>query len=78
VLTLYAPAVLTTVVFSYDHAVNGALRRRLLNQGQAVVGRADLSGRTWLKLTLLNPWASHADIDDLLDIVVAAGEEESS
>jgi L-2,4-diaminobutyrate decarboxylase len=75
-LTLYAPAVLTTVVFSYDTAVNGALRRRLLDQGLAVIGRADLGGQTWLKLTLLNPWATTADVDDLLDIVVAAGEEE--
>ncbi|WP_460518508.1 pyridoxal phosphate-dependent decarboxylase family protein [Flindersiella endophytica] len=76
-LELHSKPVLTTVLFSHSFTVNAALRRRLLNQGRAVLGRADLDGRTWLKLTLLNPWASHADIDDLLDIVVAAGEEES-
>lgn len=74
-LRLHARPVLTTVLFSYDFAVNAALRRQLLTDGRAVIGRADLDGRTWLKLTLLNPWASHADIDDLLDIVTAAGEE---
>lgn len=74
-LTLHSTPVLTTALFSYDPTVNAALRRRLLIDGRAVVGRADLGGQTWLKLTLLNPWASHADIDDLLDIVVAAGEE---
>lgn len=77
-LELAAQPVLTTVVFRYtgSDTVNAALRRRLLEQGRVVVGRTELGGRTWLKLTLLNPHARTDDIDAVLDAVVAAGAEE--
>jgi L-2,4-diaminobutyrate decarboxylase len=84
-LALDAPPVLTTVVFRYLAAdadpdrVNAALRRRLLAEGRAVVGRADggpAAGRVRLKLTFLNPETTPADIDRLLGMVVAAGEKE--
>lgn len=81
-LELTAEPVLTTVVFHYTprtgadpDAVNGALRRRLLRQGTALVGRTDLpGGGVRLKLTLLNPQATKTDLDELLAAVVAAGE----
>jgi L-2,4-diaminobutyrate decarboxylase len=74
-LILATPPVLTSVVFRYaaGSAVNARLRRRLLAEGAAVVGRTELDGRVWLKLTLLNPHATTADVDALLDLVVAAG-----
>lgn len=73
-----ADPVLTTVVFRYlapgdADAANASLRRRLLDAGTAVVGRTERHGRTWLKLTLLNPHTSPADIDALIDLVAAAG-----
>jgi L-2,4-diaminobutyrate decarboxylase len=76
-LELAAQPVLTTVVFRFDgpDAVNATLRRQLLEQGRVVVGRTELGGRTWLKLTLLNPHARTDDIDAVLDAVVAAGAE---
>jgi len=87
-LRLVAAPVLTTVVFAYvpkgpapaadADAVNAGLRRRLLAQGRAVVGRTDLDGATYLKLTLLNPSASPADVDAVLDAVVAAGADEEA
>lgn len=89
-LELTAKPVLTTVVFRYrpvtagDQAmtdrINAALRRRLLTEGAAVVGRTELPDRggVRLKLTLLNPYATRADVDALLAAVVAAGEEESA
>ncbi|WP_063774297.1 pyridoxal phosphate-dependent decarboxylase family protein [Streptacidiphilus rugosus] len=59
-------------------AVNAELRRRLLAEGSAVVGRTELPGtghgRVRLKLTLLNPHTTEADLDRLLGLVVAAGE----
>jgi L-2,4-diaminobutyrate decarboxylase len=63
---------------------NAALRRRLLAEGRAVVGRADTgpavggpdAGRVRLKLTFLNPATTPADVDRLLGMVVAAGEKE--
>jgi L-2,4-diaminobutyrate decarboxylase len=86
-LELLSGAQLTTVVFRYragDRAstvsdtVNGALRRRLLRGGTALIGRTTVPGRgVHLKLTLLNPTATPVDIDALVDAVLAAGAQES-
>ncbi|MFC5909054.1 pyridoxal phosphate-dependent decarboxylase family protein [Streptacidiphilus monticola] len=72
---LYTVPMLTTVVFRYGDSdeVNDALRRRLLAEGTAVVGRTEIGGAVWLKLTLLNPQAGEADLDRLLERVRAAG-----
>ncbi|MFF3325093.1 pyridoxal phosphate-dependent decarboxylase family protein [Streptomyces sp. NPDC002889] len=88
-LELYAPPILTAFLFRYlpegaDPAhtdrVNAALRRRLLREGRAVVGRTELPGegpgRVRLKLTLLNPHTTPAEIERLLHAVAAAGEAE--
>ncbi|MGW4159661.1 pyridoxal phosphate-dependent decarboxylase family protein [Streptomyces sp. NPDC004788] len=68
-LELYARPTLTTVLFrpydAPDTAVAG-IRRTLLTQGRAVLGRAAADGRLWLKATLLNP---HATPDDLAEII---------
>ncbi|QXE39194.1 aspartate aminotransferase family protein [Streptomyces sp. GMY02] len=60
--------------------INAALRRRLLREGRAVVGRTELPGtgpgRVRLKLTLLNPHTTPAEVERLLDMVVAAGRAE--
>ena len=81
-LELTAEPVLTTVLFRYlpadgdaSDAVNAALRRRLLAQGRAVVGRTALAdGSVRLKFTLLNPHTTEADVDRLLQLVLAAAE----
>jgi L-2,4-diaminobutyrate decarboxylase len=80
-LELLASPVLTTVVFRYRaksnvDGVNAALRRRLMVDGTAVVGRTERDGQIWLKLTLLNPYAKPADIDRVLAAVAAGGAEE--
>jgi len=79
-LELAAAPVLSTVVFRHrgGDAVNAGLRRRLLREGSAVVGRTELDGRVQLKLTLLNPAATPADVDVLLDLVLAAGSAEEA
>ena len=63
---------LSTVLFrpagAPDSAV-AAVRRRLLHDGRAVVGRAVLDGRLWLKATLLNPHARPDDLTALLKLV---------
>lgn len=83
-LELFADPVLSTVVFRYrpkshradPDKVNAELRRVLLAEGRAVVGRTEADGAVRLKLTLLNPHATTADVDRLLDAVVAAGDKE--
>ncbi|MGI5358173.1 pyridoxal phosphate-dependent decarboxylase family protein [Streptomyces sp. CA-252508] len=86
-LELVAPAELTTVLFRYraqdpalSDALNGALRRRLLESGTALIGRTGARTgepgapeRVCLKFTLLNPTATTDDIDGLVDTVLDAG-----
>jgi L-2,4-diaminobutyrate decarboxylase len=77
-LQLAADPVLSTVVFRHrgGGALNAQVRRRLLREGRAVVGRTELAGQVFLKLTLLNPAATPADVDALLDLVLAAARAE--
>ncbi|MFB7946086.1 pyridoxal phosphate-dependent decarboxylase family protein [Kitasatospora phosalacinea] len=87
-LELHCDPVLTTVVFHYatpdpagSDRVNAELRRELLRTGRAVVGRTELPGhgpgRVRLKLTLLNPHTTEAELASLLRAVVEAGEANS-
>ncbi|PZG09635.1 pyridoxal phosphate-dependent decarboxylase family protein, partial [Nonomuraea aridisoli] len=86
-LELHADPVLTALLFRYlpadpAHAdqVNAGLRRRLLREGRAVVGRTELPGegpgRIRLKLTLLNPYTTAEEVERLLHAVAAAGQAE--
>ncbi|MFI8823133.1 pyridoxal phosphate-dependent decarboxylase family protein [Streptomyces sp. NPDC053431] len=68
-LELYARPTLTTVLFRPDDADDTTvadIRRTLITEGRAVLGRAAADGRLWLKATLLNP---HATPDDLAEII---------
>ncbi|MFJ1649677.1 pyridoxal phosphate-dependent decarboxylase family protein [Streptomyces sp. NPDC088258] len=94
-LELHADPVLTAFVFRYrptdadekhgddeqrSDDINAGLRRRLLREGRAVVGRTELPGegpgRVRLKLTLLNPHTTVDEVERLLFEVVAAGRAE--
>ncbi|MDT0389596.1 pyridoxal phosphate-dependent decarboxylase family protein [Streptomyces dubilierae] len=69
---LHAPPVISTVLFrpadTPDTTV-AAVRRALLTDGRAVLGRARLDGRLWLKATLLNPATGPDDLAALLRLV---------
>ncbi|MEV6009252.1 aminotransferase class V-fold PLP-dependent enzyme [Streptomyces sp. NPDC051976] len=70
-LTLYAPPTLSTVLFRPTGATDeqvAEVRRALLRDGRAVLGRARAGGRLWLKATLLNPHARPADLDALVQL----------
>ncbi|MBD0713482.1 pyridoxal phosphate-dependent decarboxylase family protein, partial [Streptomyces sp. CBMA370] len=72
VLELRARPVLTTVLFRPRDAPDAdvtAIRRALLADGRAVLGRAEAGGRLWLKATLLNPYATPADLAQLITLV---------
>ncbi|MET7682301.1 aminotransferase class V-fold PLP-dependent enzyme [Streptomyces sp. NPDC005423] len=66
------PPDISTVLFrpvgATDDAV-AAVRRQLLTDGEAVLGRARLDGRLWLKATFLNPGTRPADLAALLHLV---------
>ncbi|MEU6606060.1 aminotransferase class V-fold PLP-dependent enzyme [Streptomyces shenzhenensis] len=69
---LYDRPVISTVLFRpagvADDTV-AAVRRGLLEEGRAVLGRARLGGRLWLKTTLLNPHARPDELAHLLKLV---------
>ncbi|MEV8429510.1 pyridoxal phosphate-dependent decarboxylase family protein [Streptomyces chartreusis] len=63
---------LSTVLFRPAHAADddvAAVRRTLLTDGRAVLGRARADGRLWLKVTLLNPRTRPDDLAALLTLV---------
>ncbi|GAT81514.1 amino acid decarboxylase [Streptomyces sp. F-3] len=66
---LHGRPVISTVLFRPAGATDDAvavIRRRLLTEGRAVLGRARLDGRLWLKATLLNPETRSEDLAALL------------
>ncbi|MFD3616669.1 pyridoxal phosphate-dependent decarboxylase family protein [Streptomyces sp. NPDC058676] len=63
---------ISTVLFRPAGATDdtvAAVRRELLTHGRAVLGRARLDGRLWLKATLLNPHSRPDDLAGLLQLV---------
>ncbi|GAB2838880.1 aminotransferase class V-fold PLP-dependent enzyme [Streptomyces deserti] len=71
---LYDRPTLSTVLFRPTGAPDdtvAAVRRTLLTHGRAVLGRAHLDGRLWLKTTLLNPTTRPGDLAALLTLVEA-------
>jgi L-2,4-diaminobutyrate decarboxylase len=72
---------LSCVVFRYwplrpnvdAGALNDALRRRLFDTGQAVIGHTRVRGESCLKLTLLNPCAEPEDVVRLIGLIVREG-----
>ncbi|MBC2905852.1 pyridoxal phosphate-dependent decarboxylase family protein [Streptomyces cupreus] len=69
---LYDRPTISTVVFRPTKATDdtvAAVRRKLLTEGRAVIGRARLDGRLWLKVTLLNPHTRQDDLAALLNLV---------
>ncbi|MFF5478743.1 pyridoxal phosphate-dependent decarboxylase family protein [Streptomyces sp. NPDC012935] len=69
---LYDQPTISTVLFRPAHATDdavAAVRRTLLTDGRAVLGRARIDGRLWLKATLLNPHTRPDDLAALLKLV---------
>ncbi|MET8754577.1 aminotransferase class V-fold PLP-dependent enzyme [Streptomyces sp. NPDC004667] len=69
---LHARPTLTTVLFRptpTDDDRLATLRRTLLQDGTAVLGRATADGRLWLKATLLNPHTTARDLDTLVALL---------
>ncbi|MFF7770234.1 pyridoxal phosphate-dependent decarboxylase family protein [Streptomyces massasporeus] len=72
---LHAPPVISTVLFRPTGATEttvAAVRRALLTDGSAVLGRARLDGRLWLKATLLNPATGPDDLAALLHLAATS------
>ncbi|MEU5399371.1 aminotransferase class V-fold PLP-dependent enzyme [Streptomyces sp. NPDC005963] len=71
-LELWDSPTLSTVLFRPRDATDeqtAAVRRTLLSSGRAVLGRAHVDGRLWLKVTLLNPYTTADDQRRLVNLV---------
>ncbi|MEW2632257.1 pyridoxal-dependent decarboxylase [Streptomyces sp. NPDC048389] len=71
-LELYERPPLSTVLFRPTGATDdetAEIRRSLLTQGRAVLGRAHADGRLWLKATLLNPHTTPEVLETLTRLV---------
>ncbi|MCB5911797.1 pyridoxal-dependent decarboxylase [Streptomyces pinistramenti] len=71
-LELHSRPTLTTVLFrptGADDTTLAAIRRSLLTDGHAVLGRATTATGLWLKATLLNPHTQPGDLENLLKLV---------
>ncbi|MFJ6717152.1 MULTISPECIES: aminotransferase class V-fold PLP-dependent enzyme [unclassified Streptomyces] len=69
---LHARPTISTVLFRptpTDDDRLAALRRTLLLDGTAVLGRATADGRLWLKATLLNPHTTQRDLEALVTLL---------
>jgi L-2,4-diaminobutyrate decarboxylase len=72
-LELYERPTISTVLFRPAGAADeqtARIRRTLLAEGRAVLGRARADGRLWLKATLLNPYATPRDLAALIKEVL--------
>ncbi|MFD9224466.1 pyridoxal phosphate-dependent decarboxylase family protein [Streptomyces sp. NPDC060064] len=72
-LELYERPTLSTVLFRPATATDeqtADIRRTLLAEGRAVLGRARVDDRLWLKATLLNPHATPGDLAALIQEVL--------
>ena len=83
-LEIAAAPGLSTIVFRYRpdglsedvaDALTARIRSTLYERGAAMVAATRVDGRSWLKLTLLNPIATCADILGITDEVVGIGRE---
>ena len=74
---------LSTVVFRYvprqaaldADRINSTIRRRLFENGSAVIGHTRVRGRQCLKLTCMNPVASDTQMAELIEMVLTQGDE---
>ncbi|MYU35053.1 aminotransferase class V-fold PLP-dependent enzyme [Streptomyces sp. SID8358] len=74
-LDLHDRPTISTVLFrptDADDTTVATIRRTLLTQGHAVLGRAHADDRLWLKATLLNPHTTPEDLQRLLALVTHA------
>lgn len=72
---------LSTVVFRFRPAnshldpdrINFAIRQRLFDEGQAVIGHTRVRGSQCLKFTCMNPSTTKGEMKDLLGLIVEVG-----
>ena len=50
-----------------DDALQTRVRKRIMHEGEFLLSQADVGGRRWLRMALMNPLTDVATVDRLLD-----------
>jgi L-2,4-diaminobutyrate decarboxylase len=77
---------LSTVVFRYltggkesdADRINAGIRQRLFDRGVAIIGHTRVKGRQCLKFTCMNPTATEADMEGLIELVRNEGRKSAA
>ena len=81
-LELVCDPQLSTVVFRFVPSqpnvdadrINAEIRKRLFDEGRAVIGHTRVHGRQCLKFTCMNPSTTEGQMEELIGMIVARGE----
>ena len=57
--------------------INSNIRDRIIKEGSFYIVQAELNGKVWLRLTIINPVTSEEDLKILLNRVLTIGQEEA-
>ena len=55
--------------------INSNIRNRIIKEGSFYIVQAELNGKIWLRLTIINPVTSEDDLKDLMNRVLTLGQE---
>jgi L-2,4-diaminobutyrate decarboxylase len=53
--------------------INSDIRDKIIKSGAYYIVQAELNGKIWLRLTIINPVTSEADLEDLLILIRSLG-----
>ena len=53
--------------------INTAIRAEIVKEGSFYIVQAELEGKIWLRLTIINPVTSESDLKSLLERVTLIG-----
>ncbi len=57
--------------------INASIRDKIIKNGSFYVVQAELGGKVWIRLTIINPVTSYSDLAELTELIKTIGAEES-
>jgi L-2,4-diaminobutyrate decarboxylase len=58
--------------------INAAIRDRIIKDGSFYIVQAELGGKVWIRLTIINPVTSDKDLQELVQLIKKNGAEEKT
>lgn len=56
--------------------LNGLIRDKIIKEGSFYIVQTELNGKVWLRVTIINPVTSEADLTDLIKRVIEVGSDQ--